>query len=691
MKKYFFLLFLLSASFFSLAQPGKKPAPKEKPPTQKEMEDMMKEAQKAVDEMSPEDKKMMDSMGIKMPSLKNVPKVSDKQLAQAWETENLIVPKRDNDRIAAILKTPLSSGSVAAFVTDVHNKTLQLLWPESKTLAEKIYSQLKSSGKSSDAIGNTATGLWIMGRLQPALYIMGKICVEDAANNDNLANYASMISMCGIQQSAIPMLNYLNTKYPGNSTILNNLGQAWFGLGDMDKSTKYLDSTIRIYANHPQANLTKSFIAEEKGNKEEAVSLVKKSMLHAYSKDKEDRLRKLGYKMNSDDVKLPPKTKVDPLNLGGSAPPSFPKSVDECIALEPVWAGYREQLDRKLNMLGKQYKDAMKVAADMQQKRTEADFAMVKASLNAGSPQGMLTAMPLHAAAASLKANQVTEEYGRKLEAWSKKMTAFLSGRAVQLKKNYEASMELLRKQDLEQTGEGLPNVDFCPKYKATCDQYLSGYNSELENLYKEYLSFEKPYLNDLAYWLMYVQWPEMFEATKLQTQMTWLGVLEGKEPVGFESITTYKCVKPTPGAAGKLSEFDDVACKYHSELKLGLGSIKSDCSRMTTELDAGIIKLGLKQNMDKETFADQFMTCNVEVGAQIGKTVKTGPLTVGVSAGGRIGMEIDRNGVSDVYTVGGVSAAAGVGDVSIDAGIEGKVSLISGSGSIYGTGIFQK
>ena len=75
MKKYFFLITLLFVTAVAFAQPGKKPAPKEKPPTQKEMDDMMKEAQKAMDEMSPEDKKMMDSMGIKMPDVKTIKKM----------------------------------------------------------------------------------------------------------------------------------------------------------------------------------------------------------------------------------------------------------------------------------------------------------------------------------------------------------------------------------------------------------------------------------------------------------------------------------------------------------------------------------------------------------------------------------------------------------------------------------------
>jgi hypothetical protein len=31
-----------------------------------------------------------------------------------------------------------------------------------------------------------------------------------------------------------------------------------------------------------------------------------------------------------------------------------------------------------------------------------------------------------------------------------------------------------------------------------------------------------------------------------------------------------------------------------------------------------------------------------------------------------------------------------GVSDLSIDGGVEGRISLVSGKGSIYGTGIFE-
>jgi hypothetical protein len=69
--KTFLLVASLLASLFTAAQnnpPGsqkKKPA---KPPTSSEINEMMKGMQQGMDNLSPEDKALLDSMGIRMPN-----------------------------------------------------------------------------------------------------------------------------------------------------------------------------------------------------------------------------------------------------------------------------------------------------------------------------------------------------------------------------------------------------------------------------------------------------------------------------------------------------------------------------------------------------------------------------------------------------------------------------------------------
>ncbi|MEQ1586036.1 MAG: hypothetical protein ABL895_09175, partial [Cyclobacteriaceae bacterium] len=117
MKKNLLIIALMLMCLYSFAQQKPKPKEKEKAPTQKEMEEMMKEAQKELDNMSEEDKKMMKEMGIKIPSMKDVPQVTDQQLADAWENENRIVPNKDLARINSISKTPITNSAMPSFLS----------------------------------------------------------------------------------------------------------------------------------------------------------------------------------------------------------------------------------------------------------------------------------------------------------------------------------------------------------------------------------------------------------------------------------------------------------------------------------------------------------------------------------------------------------------------------------------------
>ena len=310
----------------NFAQPGKKPSQKDKPPTQKEMADLMKEMQKELDGMSPEDKKMMDSMGVKMPDVKSIQKnvsgISDAQLKKAYEDENRIVPIRDAARIAAIPKA-VTDSKMGAYIAAIQNKLASTFKPEVISMGNKVFDYIKANSKSTGQAGTMAMGLWLAGKSEMALYVLGKLCATDAGNTDNLSNYSAMLSMEGAQHLAIPILNNLNAKYPKNSTLLNNLGQAWFGLGEIGKSEKYLDSAIAIYPMHPQANMTKAAIEESRGNIEKAKECIKKSIQHAYADDKENKLYKLGEKLTGKDFKFPQAKKPDPMNLEVSILPIF--------------------------------------------------------------------------------------------------------------------------------------------------------------------------------------------------------------------------------------------------------------------------------------------------------------------------------------------------------------------------------
>ncbi len=291
----FALCFLIAQIAF--AQTPKKQ--REKPPTKAEMEQMMKEVQKQMDAMSPEDKKQMEEMGIKMPTIdpKAFENVTDADLAQGYEDANRIVPKKDVARIAAISKEKLTDANIGAYLQKTHAKVLTKLDAKSKTEAEKLFSQINKKSPGGGEAANAAVGLWLNGNYEMALYLMGKACLVMPANVDCLNNYAAFLTMAGGEELAMPMLEKLKKAFPNNTTVLNNLGQAWFGLGDMDQAEDYLGRCLKISPNDSQANLTKSLIEENKGNMPGAIEALKKSIKENYSLEKEQKLERLGYKL----------------------------------------------------------------------------------------------------------------------------------------------------------------------------------------------------------------------------------------------------------------------------------------------------------------------------------------------------------------------------------------------------------
>lgn len=727
MKKSILLSALIFISVCTFSQPGNKPKPKEKPPTQKEMEDMMKEAEKMMGEMSPEDKKMMDSLGIKMPDMNKLKKdaagISDKQLAEAWENENRIVPKRDAVRIAAI-PHPVTEARIGAYIASIQNNIASLLKPEVKSMGDKIYSYIKANSKNNAEAGNMATAFWIAGKPELSLYVLGKICAVDAGNTDNISNYASMLSMLGAEHLAIPLLNNLNAKFPRNSTLLNNLGQAWFGLGEIGKAEKYLDSTIRIYAFHPQANMTKAAIEESKGNKDHAIEAVKKSMQHAYTKEKEEKLTKLGQKISYNDFRLPKRTKADPMNLGSFQSPAFPKSVEECIVAKKEWDDFYRQLENKNNQLLKLKKQADEIAIKGHEQRLNADLALVKTAMANPGTKGQFVAVPMYAARAEKKYKAYTDLYNKKLEAFSMKAKTIM-GEATKLKVAYDEQMEKLREEDGEQTGEGLPNKDFCPQYKGVSDKFLAAVNPKFEQLYSESLKLQKEFLNESAYWYLYIQWPDMYEASKLSFQMGWLGALKDGPGISgfasgypFVSITEYVCnAQAKQPQKTELKKFDDINCKYNDTTDLKIMTFYHNCSRMTSKFNMTFIEYTRYDDFERAE-GDTYTGCTIKISAEAGKDLKAGPLKVEAKIGVGVELELDINGVKDVNLVGEIKVGAGThvldeykGPVeekgiydregigiagkdafptTVEIGAEGRISIFSGHVKVTGSGVLK-
>jgi Tfp pilus assembly protein PilF len=667
MKKYFFTLVILLTATIAFAQPGKKPAAKEKPPTQKEMEEMMKEMQKAMNEIDPEDKKAMDSMGIKIPDTKNIKKsisgISDVQLKKAYEDDSRIVPPKDAAGIAEALATTLSNTEVSAYINNTQQWVVGKLSANTKLNGAEILQQVTDQKSS---VGNTAVGLWMDGKPTLALYLMGEACKAAPSNAINLNNYASFLTMCGAQQMALPILINLNKRYPKNSSILNNIAQAWLGLGDIPRADKYADSTLRIYAAHPQANMAKCLIEESKGNIAAAIAFAKKSISKAYSNEKENKLKKLGYNLKSDDINWNRPMPQDALGLAKFRWPDYPVAVEQNELLEKEWKNFKEECQQKI--------DELKIQQQSLEEAWQAtNEYRIKLIISESQKGNYVQPMPGYAAKAIKKLGPgVNDVNGNMSFVFAQALEPVV--KALAAVAGYENTLsekqELLDKKYEDQVGEGRPNpfAAICKDENAIRSEFLNNANGGLKSAYRNYLNYVSRRTSDLLYFYQYTLWPDQFELVKVNAQIAWLTQIKDQR-VFFKSKSSW-CIPAVVKPKGKdsLQNFDDVACQYVSTMDLGCYKIISSCSNLTGEFDCGGIKINVNDNVETGRFS--------------------GTAIVGISKGidGPMGMEAeatlaglvewDNTGFTDVGAIVGVAANAGGQNI---AGAEVRATVNSG------------
>jgi tetratricopeptide (TPR) repeat protein len=322
---------MLISSILYAQQPGKQ-----------EVEEMQKMMQQM--KSDPDMQKAMKQFGMDSNTIEKM--MNDNSFSDGgsyYEFDEFQTPKKNQGRINSVPKQRLTNAGLPSYLTTLAKCLDASLSAENRKMVDLLYSTAKLHP---DTLANMASGLWMTGNYIPAAFLMAKAC-QLKPNVTNLNNCAAFLVMTGGEELALPILQKLNRENPENATILNNIGQAWFGLGDLDKAKIYLDSTTMIFANHSQANQTKCVIQESKGNKTGAIQSMKQSVKGAYTPTKEAMLRKLGYKVEGADLShsalhMP----SDPLGFAKwmAIIPPFPKSYKEQMLFAPRWKDFYQEI-----------------------------------------------------------------------------------------------------------------------------------------------------------------------------------------------------------------------------------------------------------------------------------------------------------------------------------------------------------
>jgi hypothetical protein len=600
--------------------------------------------------------------------------ITEKQITEFKEIKDRIIPVRDDAKINAVLKRNVSDGEIKNYCKAVFEAVKKELSPAVISQADAIYAKLKAKSPSTAAMGNGAISCYLSNLTQQSIYIMGKVCSEDAGNANNLNNYAALLTNHGVAQGAIPILSYLNRKFAKSPVVMSNLALAWLGLGEFKTAEKYADSCIKFFpGNAVQAHYAKAVVNESEGNRPGAVEELKQSIGENYSAEKASLLRKLGGALKASDHKK--RLPADALGLSKFVYPDFPMGYEAALNATQEWETFNKNLDAAIQEL------KIKTAR-LKKEFDEKTAANVKTAMNAVKGKGST-----YAFAAYNNTNQSWNNFYGLLEEEFVKKEEFFFGEFERLqtmnkneKKQMDAAFDAVSKKYENFCGEGqkCPAAEICQAYLTLYDQYMLKLNKLYQKYFSDYIDYKRKMTNELVYAGKQFMENEYYEYYASNSKLQFLFALKSvhykiyridPDLGGFKQYCIN--IKTNSFTNKGLSKWEDVHCQPDWSVKLGTASLSTHCNKITLNAD---ILIG-KGSYTADVITGEWTNFTLEVGREIGSREVAG---VGVSAGGVAYIEIDRQGVSDF----GVKGKLGADDGLVNVEADGKISLVSGKGS---------
>lgn len=644
---------------------------------QQQMQDGMRMMQEELGKLDPEARKQIEKF------------MTTKPPASGGSTDG--VPARDTGKLANISNTPLSSPALKAHVLSLQPKLAAALSPTARERADKIDGELRKASDYLSRLRAAANGLAAWGAWPEATYLMGKVAAQSGTAQD-LSNFAAMLTMQNAPAAALPILITLNARYPNNSTILNNMGQARFGLGDIAEAEKVLTAAVKITPAHPQANMTIARIEMDRGNNQAAEAAIHKAMEGGYSPAKEELLRKAGGKIRPEDVKWKRPIPRDPLGLEKFSAPPYPTKAMDLPAAVPQWQAFNAALRATQKALNDRSGQITRNEVQTQGAMISAALASAKSSLTQQAGKNL-----------QFETEQYTRNHERITTAIADAMKA--DGVARDVLTKAVTAIDAAGEEKYRNVPGGYGYEYTCNQVMPEIDRYYVTTSPVYEELLQELYSVNRRYLNDVAYFAQYTTpTPGMFEAAKLAAKASFLQLLEGPRVSLLEGYLTTRavCFQPKPADIRGLPDFDDIHCETISTMTMpGMGSIIATCKETIAKLDPVFAPFAASWAVDVET--DRLSRASAAVtidavtigghsefdaqglasgGLSVGVTaglggVKGGPLEIGTELGVTAGLEFDRSGLTEVSVDAGVVSSAN----GVSVGANSTWSWNAGSG----------
>ncbi|MBS1603517.1 MAG: hypothetical protein JST42_12675 [Bacteroidetes bacterium] len=203
------------------------------------------------------------------------------------------LPVKDLKRLSLIPPVAPSAAELSAAVR------LSIRQLESLTPAP-IVQEVRAMTAKQDGAGlqGAAVGQWLNNNPIQALLLSMEAALRSPSEATAWNNLAAMYNMAGLQHKSIPILQRWLQEEPGNAMLLNNMGQAYLGLGDISRARQYLLNCLSVDELNPEANHSMAVIASFEGQIDEAMNYFEKELQIATRRSTLGQIRKMGRSVN---------------------------------------------------------------------------------------------------------------------------------------------------------------------------------------------------------------------------------------------------------------------------------------------------------------------------------------------------------------------------------------------------------
>ncbi|MFN4315154.1 MAG: tetratricopeptide repeat protein [Chitinophagaceae bacterium] len=132
-----------------------------------------------------------------------------------------------------------------------------------------------------------------------AIALMMETAAREPDNLLLLNNLGAMLNMSGAEHKAIPLLQYCLEKIPKSSTVLNNIGQSFMGLGDLLKAADFFRRCLAIDSLNPEANHSMGMLHYFKKEYDAAMACFERELAVSFRRSTMAMSYRMGKKFNT--------------------------------------------------------------------------------------------------------------------------------------------------------------------------------------------------------------------------------------------------------------------------------------------------------------------------------------------------------------------------------------------------------